>query len=67
MPSPECDLNHEVPWAEAHRTTIDELGPLCRYHHVAHHRRGWKLKRIRPGVYQWTSPLGQVFTVRKSL
>jgi hypothetical protein len=62
QPSAECDINHEVPWVEAHRTTVDELGPLCRHHHVAHHRKGWKLKRISPGVYQWTSPLGHTYT-----
>ena len=29
--SAQCDLNHEVPWAEAHHTTCAELGPLCRH------------------------------------
>ncbi len=56
MPADQCDLNHEIPWAEAHRTTIRELGPLCRHNHIDHHRHRWKLKQIRPGIYQWTSP-----------
>jgi Domain of unknown function (DUF222) len=60
--SVQCDLNHEVPWAEAHRTTIRELGPLCRHHHVQHHQHGWKLNQIRPGIYEWTSPLGHTYT-----
>ena len=60
--SGQCDLNHEVPWAQAHRTTIPELGPLCRHHHNNHHHRGWKLEKIRPGVYRWTSPLGHTYT-----
>jgi hypothetical protein len=59
-----CDVNHEIPWADSHRTTVVELEPLCRHHHVGHHRRGWKLKRLRPGVYQWTSPLGRVYVTR---
>jgi hypothetical protein len=59
-----CDVNHEVSWTEAHHTTVDELEPLCRHHHVGLHQRGWKLERIRPGVYQWTSPLGQVYVTR---
>jgi len=62
MPAAECDLNHEIPWAEAHRTTIRELGPLCRHDHNNHHRHRWKLKQIRPGIYQWTSPLGHTYT-----
>ncbi|MGH8948816.1 MAG: DUF222 domain-containing protein, partial [Acidimicrobiia bacterium] len=61
--SAQCDLNHEIPWDEAHRTTIRELGPLCRHHHVQHHQHGWKLEQIRPGVYQWTSPLGHTYIV----
>ena len=59
--SAQCDLNHEIPWAEAHHTTCPELGPLCRHHHNSHHHRGWKLKQIRPGIYQWTSPLGHTY------
>jgi Domain of unknown function (DUF222) len=64
MPAGECDLNHEIPWAQAHRTTARELGPLCRHDHINHHDHGWKLKQIRPGVYQWTSPLGHTYTTR---
>jgi len=63
MPATECDLNHEIPWAQTHRTTIRELGPLCRHNHNDHHRHRWKLKQIRPGIYQWTSPLGHTYTV----
>ena len=61
MPATECDLNHEIPWAEAHRTTIRELGPLCRHDHINHHRHRWKLKQIRPSIYEWTSPLGHTY------
>ncbi len=64
MPADQCDLNHEIPWAEAHRTTARELGPLCRHDHINHHRHRWKLKQIRPGVYQWTSPLGHTYIVK---
>ena len=63
MPADQCDLNHEIPWAEAHRTTVRELGPLCRHNHIDHHRHRWKLKQIRPGIYQWTSPLGHTYIV----
>ena len=61
MPADQCDLNHELPWAEAHRTTIRHLGPLCRHNHIDHHRHRWKLKQIRPGIYQWTSLLGHTY------
>ena len=61
MPAAECDLNHEIPWAQAHRTTARRLGPLCRHNHIDHHRHRWKLKQIRPGVYEWTSLLGHTY------
>lgn len=61
--SAQCDLNHEIPWAQTHRTTTRELGPLCRHHHNNHHHRGWKQEQIRPGVYRWTSPLGHTYIV----
>jgi hypothetical protein len=64
MPATQCDLDHEVPWAQTGHTTVAELGPDCRHHHVGRHRRGWKLKRLQPGIYQWTSPLGQVYINR---
>jgi hypothetical protein len=64
MDASSCDINHEIPWVEAQHTTIAELEPACRHHHVGLHRRGWKLKRLRPGIYQWTSPLGQVYINR---
>ncbi|MGH8941888.1 MAG: DUF222 domain-containing protein, partial [Acidimicrobiia bacterium] len=60
--SAKCDLNHEVPWADARHTTCTELGPLCRHHHNNHHRRGWNLKQTKPGRYRWTSPLGHTYT-----
>jgi len=62
LPFTECDVNHEIPWAETHHTTARELEPMCRHHHVNHHRRGWELKRLPNGDFQWTSPLGHTYT-----
>lgn len=58
-----CDLDHGQPWAQTRHTDTEDLGPLCRYDHTNKHLRGWKLRRLRPGVYQWTSPLGHTYTV----
>jgi hypothetical protein len=67
IPADQCDLNHEIPWAAAHRTTARDLGPLCRHDHINHHRHRWKLRQIRPGIYQWTSPLGHTYLTRPDL
>ncbi len=61
MPAVSCDINHEIPWEDEHRTTVGELGPLCRHDHVAHHRYGWDLQRLPDGGYRWTSPLGHIY------
>ena len=61
MPATECDLDHTRAWVEGGPTTTDNLSPLCRHDHRLKHA-GWKMKRIRPGTYQWTSPLGHTYT-----
>ncbi len=63
FPSAQSDIDHVHDWADTHQTCTTDLDPLCRHHHVGKHKRGWKLKRIRPGTYQWTSPLGHNYTV----
>jgi hypothetical protein len=56
----QCDIDHREPWAQHHRTTVEELEPLCRYHHLQKHGN-WKLTRSRAGNYIWTSPLGHTY------
>ncbi|HVR78669.1 MAG TPA: DUF222 domain-containing protein [Acidimicrobiia bacterium] len=63
MPAIQSDLDHNHPWAQHHRTITDDLAPLCRHDHNNRHVRGWKVGRVRPGFYQWTSPLGHTYTV----
>jgi Domain of unknown function (DUF222) len=57
----QCDIDHQYPWAQHHRTIIEELEPLCRYHHQQKHGN-WKLTRNTAGGYAWTSPLGHTYT-----
>jgi hypothetical protein len=62
MPASDCDLDHNRAWSEGGPTEVDNLAPLCRHDHVIRHG-GWAIKQPRPGIYQWTSPLGQKYTV----
>jgi hypothetical protein len=56
-----CDIDHTLPWAQHHHTTVTELDPLCPHHNqVKEH--GWKLTKTKPGSYTWTSPLGHIYT-----
>jgi hypothetical protein len=61
MPSTGCDLDHNQPWSQNGPTREDNLGPLCRHHHVIRHH-GWTIVQTRPGSYQLTSPLGHSYT-----
>ncbi len=60
MPTLESDIDHRKPLAEGGATSLDNLQPLCRHHHVnyKHGDPPWLLKREEDGGHLWTSPLG---------
>jgi hypothetical protein len=64
QPSFSCDLDHHKPHAAGGPTHNDNLGPLCRHHHMARHHSHWQHKRLPNGHHQWTSPLGHSY-IRK--
>ncbi|MBF4162834.1 HNH endonuclease signature motif containing protein [Nocardioides acrostichi] len=50
------------------QTSTETLAPLCRTHHRAkthpsQNQRRWRYRRVRPGLYLWTSPHGRHFLV----
>ena len=45
-------------------TVRANLGPGCNRHHPLKHGRGWRLAQPTPGLFEWTSPLGQVYCTR---
>lgn len=36
-------IDHRIPWATTHHTTLSELDPLCPHHHDAKTHDGWEL------------------------
>nr|WP_232425407.1 HNH endonuclease signature motif containing protein [Pseudofrankia inefficax] len=62
MPATHTDLDHTTAHSHGGRTALDNLGLLCRRHHTAKHRGGWKLHQPRPGVFTWTAPTGRTYT-----
>jgi hypothetical protein len=42
-----CDLDHAVPWPSG-ATSVSNLGPLCRRHHVLKTHAGWALDSTGP-------------------
>ncbi len=62
MPSVDCDLDHNRPYAEGGCTHDHNLAPLCRFHHRTRHNTNWTYKRLPNGDHQWTSPLNRTYT-----
>lgn len=65
FPAFDCDLDHRRPAAEGGPTHNDNLGPLCRHHHMTRHHTRWRLERLSNGDHKWTSPLGHVYVKRR--
>lgn len=61
MPSYDCDLDHRKPHSQGGPTHNDNVGPLCRHHHMARHHSPWLLVRKPNGDHVWTSPLGHTY------
>jgi hypothetical protein len=59
-----CELDHSTRYPEG-ATADDNLGPLCKRHHLFKHGdpSGRRLKQPSPGVFRWTMPTGHVYTV----
>ena len=56
-----CDLDHRLPFDAGGATCAENLAPLCRRHHAAKHRAGWRLHRQPDGSYRWASPTGHLY------
>ena len=54
-----CDLDHTVPFPHG-PTAPCNLACLCRSHHRAKHRGGWRVRQLGGGRLRWTSPTGRV-------
>jgi len=63
MPATNSDLDHTIAYADGGPTAAWNIAPLCRHDHRAKHQGGWKLQRIAPNRYQWTSPHNHTYIV----
>ncbi|MEE8374777.1 MAG: HNH endonuclease signature motif containing protein, partial [Acidimicrobiia bacterium] len=66
MPAFDCDLDHRKAYSKGGPTHNHNLGPLCRYHHMAKHHAPWGLQRLSNGDHSWTSPLNHVYIRRRA-
>jgi hypothetical protein len=57
-----CDIDHTEPYDQGGRTCKCNTGGLCRIHHQIKQLPGWTLLQVSPGIFQWTTPGGRVYT-----
>jgi len=64
-PARRQDLDHTIPYQPGgeSQTRPSNLGPLSRRAHRAKTHAGWQLSQPEPGIFYWTTELGQTFTV----
>jgi hypothetical protein len=59
-PASLCQIHHVIPRSEGGPTALNNLVPLCAFHHlVVIHRRGWTLRLHPDGTTTATSPDGR--------
>lgn len=63
-PPQHCDIDHHHDAALGGATTAENLGHLCRRHHVLKHHTPWHVEPLAEGLYVWTSPTGQTYIDR---
>ncbi len=55
------DLDHAQSWEEGGTTSLENLGALCRRHHLLKTHGGWGIESRADGSCTWTSPLGKIY------
>ena len=55
------DLDHAQSWEDGGTTSLDNLGALCRRHHLLKTHGGWEIQSRADGSCTWTSPLGKIY------
>ena len=59
VPAAYCQIHHYIPRSQGGRTALDNLGPVCPFHHlIVVHRWGWTLTLHPDGEVTATSPDG---------
>jgi hypothetical protein len=65
-PAETCDLDHIDEWDDngpKDQTRTSNLAPLCRLHHRMKTFTAWRYHQGLPGLYYWTSPVGDTYIV----
>lgn len=61
LPTYRCDIDHTIAAEDGGPTATDNLGYLCRGHHILKHHGNCLVVQDERGVYEWTYPSGRVY------
>lgn len=64
MPASRCEIDHSIAWQHGGTTSLWNLAPLCKGHHIVKHHSGWIVRQLEGGALEWTSPAGRRYVVR---
>lgn len=56
-----CEIDHTRDAAKGGKTETRNLGCLCQRHHSMKQFTAWRVRQLRGGVLEWTSPLGIIY------
>ena len=61
-PAIDCQIDHATPYGAGGATDLQNLGPLCVFHHQLKTHHGWQITAsARDGSCTWKSPLGRIY------
>ena len=64
IPASRCDIDHSIAWEHGGHTSLGNLSPLCRGHHMVKHHGGWTVSQHDGGALEWISPSGRGYVVQ---
>jgi hypothetical protein len=63
-PARRSEIDHTVDAALGGETCESNLAHLCTRHHTLKHATAWTVRRLEPGVLEWSSPTGRKYPDR---
>lgn len=63
IPAERCEIDHTIAWEHGGSTSLENLAPLCKGHHIVKHHGGWTVVHREGGALEWTSPAGRRYIV----
>jgi hypothetical protein len=56
-----CEVDHTHDHALGGKTDLSNLAHLCQRHHSMKQFTAWRVRQLKGGVLEWTSPLGRIY------